>query len=490
MPTSYTSHLGLALPVTGELSGTWGDTVNDYITTYLDGAVAGAQSISGNQTAVTLSKTTGTALTQVGVGSTGSSQYSIIHCVGSPASMLTITAPATSKVYVVLNETATNQQVKLVGPGPTTGVTLAAGENAVVSWSGTDFVKVASSAADGVSTFSAGTTGLTPSTATSGAVTLAGTLATTNGGTGLTSFTSDGAVYASSTSALTTGTLPVASGGTGLTSGSSGGLLYYSATNTLASSSTLSANALMVGGGAGVAPTTITTGTGVVTALGVNTGSSGAFVVNGGALGTPSSGTVTNLTGTASININGTVGATTPTTGAFTTVSASGVVTVSAGSVSAPAIIPTGDTNTGIFFPAADEIALVEGGTEALRITSANFTRPLAYADTVVALGNSGTATTINLQSGNVFTATLTGNCTFTLSNPIATGSSSFTLILTNDGTGGRTVAWSGGTFRFPGGASALGRTATANAVDVWVFFTPNGGTTWYGAIPMKNLSA
>jgi hypothetical protein len=63
-------------------------------------------------------------------------------------------------------------------------------------------------------------------------------------------------------------------------------------------------------------------GTGVSTALAVNTGTAGAFVVNGGALGTPSSGTVTNLTGTASININGTVGATTPTTGNFTTVTA------------------------------------------------------------------------------------------------------------------------------------------------------------------------
>jgi hypothetical protein len=63
-------------------------------------------------------------------------------------------------------------------------------------------------------------------------------------------------------------------------------------------------------------------GTGVATALAVNTGSAGAFVLFDGALGTPSSGTVTNLTGTASININGTVGATTPTTGAFTTVTA------------------------------------------------------------------------------------------------------------------------------------------------------------------------
>jgi hypothetical protein len=91
--------------------------------------------------------------------------------------------------------------------------------------------------------------------------------------------------------------LGVAYGGTGLTSGTSGGVLYYSATGTLASSGLLSANALIIGGGAGVAPSTITTGTGVVTALGVNTGSAGAFVVNGGALGTPSSGTMTNVTG-------------------------------------------------------------------------------------------------------------------------------------------------------------------------------------------------
>ena len=63
-------------------------------------------------------------------------------------------------------------------------------------------------------------------------------------------------------------------------------------------------------------------GTGVATALGVNVGSAGAFVTFDGALGTPSSGTVTNLSGTASININGTVGATTPTTGNFTTVTA------------------------------------------------------------------------------------------------------------------------------------------------------------------------
>jgi hypothetical protein len=75
-------------------------------------------------------------------------------------------------------------------------------------------------------------------------------------------------------------------------------------------------------------------GTGIATALAVNTGSAGAPVLFNGALGTPSSGTVTNLTGTASINTNGahngTVGATTPSTVAATTLSASGDVTLAA----------------------------------------------------------------------------------------------------------------------------------------------------------------
>jgi len=101
---------------------------------------------------------------------------------------------------------------------------------------------------------------------------------------------------------------------------------------------------------------------------------SSTIVVQGGALGTPSSGTVTNLTGTASININGTVGATTASSGAFTTLSATGVTTVQAGTAAAPAITTTGDTNTGIYFPAADTIAFTEGGVEAVRIdSSGNF---------------------------------------------------------------------------------------------------------------------
>jgi len=82
-------------------------------------------------------------------------------------------------------------------------------------------------------------------------------------------------------------------------------------------------------------------GTGIATALAVNTGSAGAPVLFNGALGTPSSGTVTNLTGTASINTNGahngTVGVTTPSTGAFTTLStnsSNGVTTLESPGIS------------------------------------------------------------------------------------------------------------------------------------------------------------
>ena len=79
--------------------------------------------------------------------------------------------------------------------------------------------------------------------------------------------------------------------------------------------------------------------------------------------------TLTNKTLTGAV-MNGTVGATTPSTGAFTTLSATGVTTVQAGTAALPAITTTGDTNTGIFFPAADTIAFSEGGAEAMRIDS------------------------------------------------------------------------------------------------------------------------
>ena len=112
------------------------------------------------------------------------------------------------------------------------------------------------------------------------------------------------------------------------------------------------------------------------------------------------------------------------------------------------------------------------------------------FSDKLTALGNTGTAVTIDCNDGNLFTATLTGNCTFTLAtaNAVSNRGTSFTLVLTNDATASRTVAFAGGTFLYPGGL--VSRTTDANAVDVWFFFSPDGGTNWYVSIPMKNLSS
>ena len=89
--------------------------------------------------------------------------------------------------------------------------------------------------------------------------------------------------------------------------------------------------------------------------------------------------TLTNKTLTGAV-MNGTLGATTPSTVAATSISASttlgvtGVATFSAGTAALPAITTTGDTNTGIFFPAADTIAFAEGGAEVARFdSSGNF---------------------------------------------------------------------------------------------------------------------
>jgi hypothetical protein len=256
MPTGATGQLGLALPVQGELSGTWGDTVNNGITQYTNIAIAGTLSFAGDG-AITLANTTGDA-TASNIGST-TAQYMVIRVTGTLTTPKIITAPSYSKLYLVDNA-ATGSTVTFKASGQT-GVSVAVGESAFVYYNGTDYIKVASDlitaltgtlgvanggtglttltannvilgngtstplfvapgtngniltsngttwtstapAAGGVTTFSAGTTGFTPSTATSGAVTLAGTLNVANGGTGLTSLTTGYIPFGAGTSAF------------------------------------------------------------------------------------------------------------------------------------------------------------------------------------------------------------------------------------------------------------------------------------------------
>lgn len=132
MPTAYTSLLGLALPVEGELSGTWGDVVNDSITSLLDAAVAGTTTLS-TDVDVTLTTTTGAA---------NQARAAVLVWNATGTTTRTITAPAQSKAYIVVNATGGTQSIKVVGVGPTTGVTIVAGEKTLIAWNGTDFVKV------------------------------------------------------------------------------------------------------------------------------------------------------------------------------------------------------------------------------------------------------------------------------------------------------------------------------------------------------------
>lgn len=179
MTTGTTPLLELALPVEGELDGQWGDVVNYAITSYVDIAVAGTLTLNGDG-AVELLRTTGDD-SGTNIGAT-TAQYAIIKITGTLTTTKIITAPSVSKTYIVDNA-ATGGAVTFKASGQA-GVSVAVGEKCTVYYNGSDYVKVASSVVDGVSTFSGGTTGLTPSTATSGAVTLAGTLAIANGGTG------------------------------------------------------------------------------------------------------------------------------------------------------------------------------------------------------------------------------------------------------------------------------------------------------------------
>jgi hypothetical protein len=288
--------------------------------------------------------------------------------------------------------------------------------------------------------------------------------------------------------------------------GTSGGIVYFDSATTWASSGVLTNNALIKGGGAGGAPSSVTTGTGVLTALGVNTGSAGAFVVNGGALGTPSSGdlsnatslpvatgisglgtgvatalainvgsagapvvnggalgtpssgTVTNLTGTASININGTVGATTANTGTFSSTvhkgATSGTVTITA-----PAIAGTQSYTLPSAVPAANGYALT--GTTAGVMSWSAITASPGGSTTQVQYNNAGA---------------LGGISGFTTDGTRVTAS-------TTIGVGAATPSTSGAGITFPATQSA---SSDANTLDDYEegTWTPNqgGGLTVVGA--------
>ena len=156
MTTGATGQLGLALPVQGELSGSWGNTVNNGITEYTNIAIAATLTLTGDG-AVTLANTTGDASatnitsTLTGAG-TVTAQFAIVRVTGTLTTAKVVTAPSYSKTYVVDNA-ATGGIVTFKASGQT-GVSVAVGEKCSVYFNGTDYVKVATSTAGTVTAVS------------------------------------------------------------------------------------------------------------------------------------------------------------------------------------------------------------------------------------------------------------------------------------------------------------------------------------------------
>jgi len=142
---------------------------------------------------------------------------------------------------------------------------------------------------------------------------------------------------------------------------------------------------------------------------------------------------------------------------------------------SADTVVDIENTGDGVYLPLA-------GGTMSGELVVADqlVTRPKLkdYGEAVNAIGSiGGGAQTIDLELGNVVTATVdTSETTFTFSNPSASGTAcSFTLILTNGGS--QTVNW-------PASVDWAGGTAptlTTSGVDILTFVTVDAGTIWYG---------
>ena len=137
MSSSYTTLLGLVLPVEGELIDSWGDTVNAELTQLLEDSIAGY---------VTQSVTSGDwTLTTTGSGAANQARMAILIATGTPGTTRYIYAPKFSKSYVVINNSDSTLYVSGGPTSPTTGTPVTAGDSALVTWDTTlsDYIKIA-----------------------------------------------------------------------------------------------------------------------------------------------------------------------------------------------------------------------------------------------------------------------------------------------------------------------------------------------------------
>jgi hypothetical protein len=157
-----TGQLQLLTPTQGTLSGTWGDTVNNGITEYVNIAIAGTLSFAGDG-AITLANTVGSA-SATNIGST-TAQYACIRVTGTSTTKV-ITGPSYSKTYLVDNASSFPITFKATGQA---GVSIVAGEKAIVFYNSAsvnpDYVKISSVNSSGVVPITSGGTGATTAAA-------------------------------------------------------------------------------------------------------------------------------------------------------------------------------------------------------------------------------------------------------------------------------------------------------------------------------------
>ena len=139
MAITPTALLSLPLITTGTESGSWGEVVDNGLTSYLDIAIAGGLAITITTADVTLANTAGTS-SVTAIGST-TAQYAVLNVSGAMTAARSLIIPSSSKTYVI-NNTCTGGFLLTVKGSATTGVTVQNGETAYVAWNGSDYVKV------------------------------------------------------------------------------------------------------------------------------------------------------------------------------------------------------------------------------------------------------------------------------------------------------------------------------------------------------------
>ena len=182
------------------------------------------------------------------------------------------------------------------------------------------------------------------------------------------------------------GTVDVVNGGTGLSAGTSGGVLAFTATGTIASSAALAASALVIGGGAGVAPSTTTTATGALTFLGTPTSA------NFAALLTDETGTGLNVFATAPTLSNPTVTAYLETAPAIANSSTAVTLSLASGTVLSYTLtgnctftMPTATSGTSFI------VKLIQNGTGGRTATFTGVKWPGGTVPTITTTATTGT---------------------------------------------------------------------------------------------------